>query len=81
MNINELILSEELHLKKLQDLEFISAMFGWILINSFQIKNNSFDPSTTMNYVHLISGSVNKVAQTFSVQPETVASVTTLKVV
>jgi integrase len=39
------------------------------------------DIATTMNYVHLISGSVNKVAQTFSIAPESVASVTTLKVV
>ena len=43
------------------------------------------DIATTMNYVHMISGSINKVAQTFSVAPEayekTVAAVVELKVV
>ena len=39
------------------------------------------DIATTMNYVHLITGSVNKVAQSFSVNPEKVADVVALKVV
>lgn len=43
------------------------------------------DIATTMNYVHMISGSINKVAQTFSVAPEAgenkVAAVIELKVV
>lgn len=39
------------------------------------------DIATTMNYVHLISGSVNKVAKTFSVTPEKNAQVVSLKLV
>jgi integrase len=39
------------------------------------------DIATTMNYVHMIAGSINKVAQTFSVAPESQAAVIPLKVV
>lgn len=43
------------------------------------------DIATTMNYVHMISGSINKVAQTFSIAPEAVenrtAAIVELKVV
>lgn len=39
------------------------------------------DIATTMNYVHMVTGSVNKVAKTFSVQPQEVAQVIPLKVV
>lgn len=39
------------------------------------------DISTTMNYVHMISGSINKVAQSFAVLPETSAAVAQLKAI
>ncbi|MGE0632257.1 MAG: tyrosine-type recombinase/integrase [Pseudobdellovibrionaceae bacterium] len=39
------------------------------------------DIATTMTYVHQIAGSVNKVAKNFSVEPEIVVEVVTLKVV
>lgn len=39
------------------------------------------DIATTMNYVHMIAGSVNKVAKTFSVVPESRAEVIPLKLV
>lgn len=39
------------------------------------------DVATTMNYVHMITGSVNKVAKTFSIKPDEVAQVIPLKVV
>jgi integrase len=39
------------------------------------------DISTTMNYVHMIAGSVNKVAKTFAIGPEVKAEVVALKVV
>lgn len=39
------------------------------------------DIATTMNYVHMIAGSVNKVAKTFSVVPENLTNVIPLKLV
>ncbi len=39
------------------------------------------DIATTMNYVHQIKGSVNIVAQTFSIEPEPLAKLAALKVV
>ena len=41
------------------------------------------DITTTMGYIHLIHGSVNRVAQTFSVEPkaEDLATVATLRLV
>lgn len=39
------------------------------------------DISTTMNYVYMISGNVNKVAQTFSIEPESKPKVAALRVV